>query len=178
MFSRLPEFLDPWRAAEQAALYQGEAAVADLSRLGELLSDTAGTVTYRLEFLRDDNGQAVLRGSVRATLRMVCQRCLEPMEVPVAGSWSQAAVSGLDEANRLSEEYDPLLVEGRLVRPLELIEEELLLLLPQIAVHEAGRCSAPANGGSGPNGLRNSGEGRTQDSPFAELAKLKKHSPH
>jgi uncharacterized metal-binding protein YceD (DUF177 family) len=100
------------------------------------------------------------------------------MEVPVAGSWSQAAVSGLDEANRLSEEYDPLLVEGRLVRPLELIEEELLLLLPQIAVHEAGRCSAPANGGSGPNGLRNSGEGRTQDSPFAELAKLKKHSPH
>ena len=177
MFSRLPEFLDPWRAADQAARYQGEVALNGLSRLAELLSDTGGSVSYRLEFLRDGHGHAVLRGSVRATLWVVCQRCLEPLEVAVAGSWSQAAVTGLDEASRLPEQYDPLLVEGRLVRPWELIEEELLLRLPQIPVHAAGRCSAPPEGGRGNDELRDSGEGSTSDGPFAELARLKKSSP-
>jgi uncharacterized protein len=74
------------------------------------------------------------------TLR--CQRCLEALVYRVDSEMSLALVSGMDGARQLPERYDPLLVSDRLIRPRDLIEDELLLALPQIPMHDPEACKA------------------------------------
>jgi uncharacterized protein len=93
------------------------------------------------------------------------------VEAPI----SLALVSGLDEARGLPEIYDPLLVEDRLIRSSDLIEDELILAVPAIPRHAEGMCRPPTppdaeiNGGPGEQG----GEADGSRRPFAVLASLR-----
>ena len=168
MSSPLPDLLDPWRAADSRAVLTGRLPLASLARLRGLLLDTAGDVSFRLEFSRDEERRAVLHCEVAATLRLRCQRCLESLYHAVDTSMDLAPVSGMEEERRLPERYDPLPVSARLIRPMDLIEDELLLALPQIPMHEPDACASKAP---------DADEVKTQSgqtSPFAVLAGLKR----
>jgi uncharacterized protein len=52
-----------------------------------------------------------------------------------------AVVEGLDEARRLPEEIEPVLIDDGRLRPLELVEDEILLALPQVPMHGADDCA-------------------------------------
>jgi len=108
----------------------------------DLLAEPTGTVQFELEFFRDAHKRYCVRGRVWGRLRLVCQRCLEPVEVTLDSAPLLALVRGHDEATRLPGEYDPLLVGGVPLHPLDLVEDEILLALPQIPVHpEEGGCA-------------------------------------
>jgi len=88
------------------------------------------------------------------------------------------AVRTLDEATALPDEVDPLLVDSDdWFRPIQLIEEELLLALPQIPLHATGECQVPAysegNSTAGSDRSRQRREG-----PFAALATREKSTEH
>lgn len=143
MSSTWSDLIDPRRAADTGAKAEGAVPLAELRRLAPLLLDATGEAHYRIGFSRDGSGRAVVRGDVRTRLILRCQRCLGRMEHEVAASLSLAVVAGLDEADGLLEGYEPLLVtEGR-IRLCDLIEDELLLALPQIPRHEGGSCAEP-----------------------------------
>ncbi|MFZ1575008.1 MAG: YceD family protein [Chromatiaceae bacterium] len=144
MSSPLPDYIDPWRAVDAGAEFDGAWPLSGLSRLRESLRETEGEVGYRLAFARDLEGRATLRGEIEARLVLTCQRCLGALEWDVAAPLGLALVSGLDEARLLSEDLDPLLVSEEPIRLLDLIEDELLLALPQIAMHEPGDCAPPS----------------------------------
>lgn len=170
MFSTLPDLVDPWRAAESSAIFAGRLPLSALPRLRALLIDTAGDVVYRLAFFRDSGERAVVIGDVDACLSLRCQRCLKAMEHRVNARVELALVAGLDEVERLPDSHDPLLVTDHLIRPLDLIEDELLLGLPQIPRHEPGICRAEVECLSSPAPATNGGE----MNPFAALAALKR----
>jgi uncharacterized protein len=140
MSSALPDLLDPRRAVESGERFVGRLSASSLPRLRELLLDSSGDVTFSLDFRRDEQRRAIVTGEVRAGLRLQCQRCLGPLEYEVNAKVALALVSGVDEAGQLPERYDPLLLTDALIRPRDLIEEELLLSLPQIPMHPAGYC--------------------------------------
>ncbi|MGB7550298.1 MAG: YceD family protein, partial [Chromatiaceae bacterium] len=94
-------------------------------------------------FARDLEGRGTLRGEIAARLVLTCQRCLGALTWDVNAPLELALISGLDEARLLPEELDPLLVSEASIRLLDLIEDELLLALPQIAMHEPGECAPP-----------------------------------
>jgi uncharacterized protein len=97
-----------------------------------------------------------------------CQRCLGPLAIDVDAAFALAFVTGLEEAGALPEPYEPAVVEDGRVRPLELVEDELLLAVPGIPLHEEGACRAPTADVAAT-------EGASQDeSPFAVLASLRK----
>jgi uncharacterized protein len=144
MSPTLPELIDVQRAADSGTELAGRVPLAALPRLREVLLDPQGEAEYRLEFSRDEARRAVVLGEVRASLTLRCERCLGPMHHQVASEVSLALVSGLDEAERLPDRYDPLLLGDSRQRPLELIEDELLLALPQIPLHGGDECSAQA----------------------------------
>lgn len=83
----------------------------------------------------------MLRCEVEATLKLRCQRCLERLDYQVDANVLSAFVSGIDEERRLPQRYDPLLVSDIPIRPADLIEDELLLALPQIPMHERDLCA-------------------------------------
>jgi uncharacterized protein len=142
MSSPLSELIDPWRAVEAGAEYAGSLPLARMPRLRESLREANGEAVYRLAFLRDLEGRGVLAGEIDALLVLTCQRCLGAMELEVKASIDLALVSGLDECRLLPEDLDPLLVTQESIRLPDLIEDELLLALPQIPMHEPGECAS------------------------------------
>jgi uncharacterized protein len=138
-----------------------------MPRLRDVLCETDADAEFRLAFRRD-GGRAVVTGEVRARLALPCQRCLGPLVHQVDAPVSLALVSGMDEARELPERYDPLLITEPLLRLADLIEDELLLDLPQIPMHAPEECGARQ---------ADTGAGRApeRENPFAVLAALRRN---
>lgn len=171
MSQRVPDRLDPWRFADLGKEISGEIPMDSLPRLRACLLECVGEVHFHLHFQRDMQRRATLSGEIRTVLVLECQRCLEAVSLPVETKMSVAFVEGYDQAAQLPEEIDPCVVEDGQVHFRDLIEDELLLMLPQVARHEPGSCPeqlvtvdekpAPQDKENGKN-------------PFAVLAELKR----
>ncbi|MEW8552749.1 MAG: YceD family protein [Candidatus Thiodiazotropha sp.] len=172
MLKRFPDRLDPWRFADLGKEIDGELPLDTFSRLSACLLGPAGDVSFKLVFGRDREQRATLGGWLKAVLPLQCQRCLEEVDLPVDIRLSMVFVQGLDEAEMLPEEVDPWLVEEDQVVFRELIEDELLLALPQVAMHEPGACHTPAAETSEERPKESSKQER--ENPFAALAEYKR----
>jgi len=163
-----PSLLDPWRAVDNCLVLVGRLPLSSLPRLRDSLVEARGDVRFRLAFSCDGAQRAVLRCEVAATLKLRCQRCLETLDHAVDTGTLLALVSSIDEERYLLGSYDPLLVSNEPIRPGDLIEDELLLALPQIPVHEPTVCARQIPDAD-VTGMQSGG-----GSPFAVLAKLER----
>lgn len=175
----LPDLIDPRKAVAQSTRFDGELCLANLKRLSPLLfrgeggdNSVTGSARYRLEFGRDGDGRSVVSGNVVAELPLCCQRCFDRYVLAVDVPVSLALVGGLDEANRLPEQYDPLLMEDRLLRSSNLIEDELILAIPSIPRHPHGSCQPPEPS-QAPGASGSSDHLGDETNPFAVLGSLK-----
>ncbi len=146
MSSRLPEFIDPRRLASQGAGFSGTVELAVLTRLREALKDTTGIARFDLAFYRDNRQRARIKGQVQADLLLECQRCLEPVVLPVNAVLDLAIIRVLEEAEKLPESCDPVWVEEETLRLLDLVEDELILAIPQVPRHEPDACRIDSDG--------------------------------
>ncbi len=154
--------------------FQGEAGLSQMPRLAASVAGVDGPASYRLEFSHDDGGRAIVRGRVALAMRLICQRCLDDVRVEVDAPIELALVRGDREASELPDELDPLPVGDGLLRPLELVEDELLLAIPLIPMHEPGHCPGENRSWVEPAADDATGPG---DSAFAVLASLKRPRP-
>ncbi|MGR9105334.1 MAG: YceD family protein [Gammaproteobacteria bacterium] len=138
MPDRITQYLDPFIIAERRRTYRGMSPLNRFERLRDSLIDPRGDVRYELCFAKEDKVYTVT-GQIRAELGLECSACLEKMILSVQAEPKLGIVSSLEEAARLSESYEPLLVTDRKVRILEIIEEELLLAIPIIPRHQQCR---------------------------------------
>ncbi len=140
MQKQMPETMNFVRQVERNRTLEGEYSLAKLERLNEILVDNQGQVNAKIEFCHSV-GFASIKGRTSATLLVECQRCLKPMEVEVSGRFKFALVSSEEEAELLPDEFEPYLLEGEEQSVIDLIEDELLLSLPMVTVHNTA-CSA------------------------------------
>jgi uncharacterized protein len=161
----------PWsRPLEVDRLADGAAEVDFVVPLAELTgvaAGVAGSVAGRARFGRAQ-GFPVVELTVRGAATLQCQRCMQPMSVPVDAVVKVALVASEAEVARVPTELDPVLAPAGRISIGELIKEELLLTLPIVALHgEREPCAAPAESAAGEHG---------QDThrPFARLADLLK----
>lgn len=174
MSSHLPEFVDPWRAADLGKSFSGRVAIADLPRLVEIAMSPKGEVELALTFSRDGKKRACVQGFVRATLTLECQRCLGAMDFPVEAELNLAMVESPAEAERLPETYDPMMIEEPRIRLLDIVEDELLLSIPQIPKHPSDHCNTSY---VAPEPQLLETDVAERENPFAVLAELK-HKQH
>jgi uncharacterized protein len=138
MSSRLPDWIDPFEFAEKRRRLQGELPLADMERVQEYLLEREGVFRVNLSFAKVGR-LPVVTGTVEGELVLRCQVCLASLVWPVRSKISLGVVSSLDEADRLPEIYDPLMVEGdSMWRIIDLVEDELLLAIPHVPRH--GNC--------------------------------------
>jgi len=166
MSQHFPDLLDPRRFADLGKHFAGEIPLTAFSRLGPLLLDCTGDVEFELRFQREGQ-RAVIRGRARAEVQLECQRCRGPMAFEVVSEICLAAVEALGEAERLPEPYDPLLLEAPTIKLVELLEDELLLSLPQVPMHALGQCTAA-------QADKRAEAAADEENPFAVLAELKR----
>lgn len=171
MFHQLPERIVPMRLAEKGARLEGRVALRGMGRLTDLLHSAEGSAAVDLEFGFDLRGRPCVRGFVRADLRLICQRCLKPLTLHVESPVLLGLVTSLDEAERLPEDIDPLLCGPEPLVLADMVEDELILALPQVSVHPSGKCPHRRATGGTEAEIHASQDSRS--SPFAVLAGLK-----
>lgn len=162
----LPAAIEPFKWADRAAHVEADVPLATFLRLSEGLVRREGVVKVRCRFERDAQHVAWLRGELEAELTLTCQRCLEPLVLPVAVSVDLALVQDEEYAERLSDDADYLVVPEQGLVLAEILEDELLLAVPYIPMHDA--CEP---------GYRSPDHPVTEtrrENPFQVLAALKK----
>jgi uncharacterized protein len=131
--------------------------------------DESGTVDVNLRWGIDEQGIRFIRGRIDAALRVPCQRCLQDMVLKLNAEVALGVIGSLAEADFLPEPYEALVVETRSVALAGIVEDELLLTVPVVAMHEAPGCRPQGRAGDARGGTQ--GERKT---PFAVLGTLKR----
>ena len=132
----LPRQGDPRKFAQHGVSLEGVIPVSELPRILDATEDSGSEVQVKLEFTISEERKKVVIGSANADLALVCQRCLEPVTVPVESNISLAIVWDEEAAKALPERFDPWITGEGMADLYEMIEEELLLSLPAVAYHE------------------------------------------
>jgi len=165
MSAGLPQQIDVRRFAESGRHLESDILLQDCPRLNQAVKAGEGPISVVLDFERQTGNRPVIYGNILARVVLDCQRCLEPVSIDLQCEVSLGIVKDEAQAELLPDELDPL-IAGDEVNLIELIEDELLLALPIVPVHE--QCEPPATGEGHDTELPR------RENPFAVLASLKK----
>lgn len=142
MSREFPDFVDPWKAADGRRTFQGTMPLKRMKRLEQLLAPDSGSESdsrlvrgdarFQAGFFYDRQGLLTIRLDVEAELPLLCQRSLEPFRDSVKRRSLLVVIEDLTEQELIPDNYDPVLVENRRMALLDIVEEELLLAVPQV----------------------------------------------
>ena len=137
MRQRLPETANFIELAEKHWEIEGGWPIAELGRLSNLdvLSGSTGQLTARLKF-DTRAGVYCLQGSFEAALSLICERCLQNMDYTVSGQFLFGLIKTEDEAINIPSDMEPYQLKAEEQSIIDLLEDELLLLLPIAPTHE------------------------------------------
>ena len=147
--------------------FEGALPLSAMSRLGGSLADSEGECRFALEFGQDALQVPYVELSIEAGLPLVCQRSLERFVFPVKTVQRLGLIRDEADEAALPPGYEALLVpEDGLLRPADLVEDELVLAVPVVPLAPD---AAPVD---------RTWSAREEEmqaaSPFAALASLKK----
>ena len=115
-----------------------------LPRLGDVSSSGDGELTFRLTGEVNDEGHPLLRLRITGCLKLVCQRCLEPIDYPLDIYVSYVVIPSeglLPLPNDENDETDYLVADEH-IQIQQLVEDEVLLGLPLALTHETPQCGS------------------------------------
>ncbi len=166
----LPETIDPMRLAKAGTALSGSYELCQFDRVNASLNDDSKVqVSFNLEFTRDDKNQLFsIVGDLETVLPQICQRCMQPMQHQLSVAIKMAIVSEVETEN-LPAEFDPYVDTGVPVKLQDFIEDELLLAMPLVSLHEEQECLAANK----PRENILEQENTAKDNPFAALKNLK-----
>ena len=137
------------------------------------LCDCPEPVRAQLDFRFDREGLLRMQGALAVCVAVECHRCLEPVRIGLESAFSVVIAATQAEATRLGAEQDVLVVDGEEADIAELIEDELILALPERPCLEAACPQAPSLASPAPGA--DAVEAETTK-PFAALGALKVRS--
>jgi uncharacterized protein len=162
--------LDIDRLADGEADIDFAVPLAELPRLRSQLASVEGMVRGRVHFTREA-GFVVADLTMEGTAVLLCQRCLHAMDEAVGSAVRVALIAAEEDANRVPEHLEPVLASGGRISVGELVEEELLLALPIVPLHQnASDCTVQVDTSVVTDDLPE----QTTQKPFAQLDKLLK----
>lgn len=146
----------------------GEFPVSALSRLAEESVDRSGSVAWSLQGGSNLHGHPQMTLSVSGKVRLLCQRCLTPLDFAIKSG--AVLVLAPDEGSAdemdalLSDEEVEVIVGSHAFDIQQLVEDEALLAIPLSPKHDA--CEGQQMPDAAPEVVK--------ESPFAVLKNLKK----
>jgi uncharacterized protein len=164
----LPERIGSAQLAEMAAQGASRTArvrAATMPRLAGLLAKegAADQLFLEAEFRQGPEGFPEVRLRITGTLQLVCQRCLRPLDWPVAIDVRLTVVATEAETGELADPFDSVMLDAGELQLLVAAEDELLANLPLAPVH-ADNAACPAADGTA--------QGEAANRPFAALGAM------
>ena len=171
-----PRRLDVEAFAAAAGTLEGELAQSTLERLGAAVLPWPGDSAAAPVLWRASGERRAVTGGApetwlhlqaSTTVRLECQRCLQPMAEPLAVDRRFRFVADEDQAAVLDEaSEDDVLVASHSFDLAALIEDELILALPLVPRHPACPEPLPVTPDAGAD--------EAAPNPFAALAALRR----
>jgi uncharacterized protein len=132
--------------ARAGSTIERQFSVAEMPRLQEAGAQVGSRIDVRLRFSSFD-GRPAIDGKLVGTVSLRCQRCLQPVPVPVDERFQVLLVQ--EESADEPGGYEPVLADAAHFDVRWLAEEQALLALPLVPLHPAGECeeagAAPAD---------------------------------
>ena len=135
MLTRLPQFIDPMHLADKRGALNGHIPLQNLTRLADMLLDDVGDIAVELIFFRQGR-LALIEGKIEVALKLKCQNCLDAVPFTAMSAVKLGIVTNIDQANRLPDDYEPLLLSTEKILLSDLVEDELLLVIPDYPKHD------------------------------------------
>ncbi|MDR5868256.1 YceD family protein [Halomonas koreensis] len=169
--SRLPGRVEPYKLAAHAEHLEGLVTLDDMPRLTEEIGAQQGEARVWLDFAIDPQGRREIRGHLEAELQLPCRRCLSPLAESVASDFLLGMVTSDALAADLPSTHEPVLVEDEQLNLLAVVEDELILSLPQVVYHDEADCAVSRDQLS--SGAGSEASDAPTASPFEVLKHLK-----
>ena len=170
MSREFPDWLNPWKAAEGKRIFSGTVPLDRMSRLKPLLAGATSEAAFTAVFALDGQKRATIELEVTAELPLICQSSLDKYLHPVRRKSLLAVIQTEAEQDQLPDHYEATCPDGGRLVFADLVEDELLLAMPQVP-HKPGlgevRFSTRSRGWSEPGERKD----RTHQ-PFAALKEL------
>lgn len=159
-------------AAEGASL-ERRFRLGEFARLADVLVDRDGEASARFRFCNVADDVPGCELEIAAEVRLRCQRCLQACGRTIASATRLAFVAADEEATRVPQEWEAVTAEQGRVALRDLVEDELLLSLPVVAMHAPGTACAR----SARQAAAEDGDAQEPDThrPFAGLKDLLGH---
>ncbi len=141
MIGRIPQRIDHIRYTDQGTVLDGVIEHAELtkelSRFNDAIVKSSNDIHYYLEFDVDLLGNRYVKGQLSTQVILQCQRCMEDFELDLRCEIATAFVMNEhQEQSAEDSKYDLFWLSPKeYVDPRIIIEDELLLALPQVAMH-------------------------------------------
>lgn len=132
MSREYPDWISPERAAEGKRVFGGTVPLSRMKRLAPLLVAADGDATFVAAFRRDLDKRVIVDLQVEAALPLICQASLEVYNEQVKRRSELVVIEHDHEQAELSDSYEPVKSENGRLAVASLVEEELLLGLPQV----------------------------------------------
>jgi len=139
----LPDRVDCAHLANNAVVLERVYSLGEMHRLQDLLADTQGSVHASFAFAKVDAGRIGATVAIESIAQLVCQRCLQSFAYPITGS-SEIEFAGSHSPGAAESQREVYVTDEGSVSLRELAEEELLLALPIVAMHEPQACEQAA----------------------------------
>lgn len=129
--------LDPIKLGKQQAVLTFTFPLSSFSRLQTICDQHDETVRVQLQFGQDTSRVYFIRGEIHGALHLVCQRCNTSMVFKLDSTFQLSPVTSEERAKRLSDLYEPIyLNDDGLIDVNEMVEDEILLMMPMVPKHE------------------------------------------
>ena len=163
-----PDWINPSAAAEGRRTFQGTIPLQRFKRLATLLEDepslSRDEVSFKARFALDEERRAIIDLSVAAEVALMCQASLEPYRQVLQRQSRLGVIDDEAEMKLLPEDYDPVLTEKGRLAIQTLVEDELLLAMPQVPRDPELDAVTYSTGSE-----KNEEQGPSKPNPFAQL---------
>ena len=136
----LPEYADVTKVFLQELEISGSISLANLANLKGILNNDNGRLWVNLRFFQNKSGRRIITGKLRADLQVLCQRCLQPLELDIEDDINLAVVERESDSKGLEAIYDPWVCKEHKLSLADLVGEQLILALPIVSLHSDPNC--------------------------------------
>jgi len=151
---------------DRQSAFSGSIPLVDMPRLTSLIMSDNTSVDVDFEFTRGVYNHDAIRGQYKVGLTTQCQRCLEPMVLEIDQSF-ELLIDASDEDVEAFQ-VDTVFTEDGYLNLCEVIEDELILALPLIMMHDNDGCNPYLK-----EHVDDAPPAQERPNPFAVLASLK-----
>jgi uncharacterized protein len=139
---KIPRTVDPEKAAQKRLDYDGIIQTTLLKRLTDTAEGVKRDAEVSLSFGHDEQRLVVISGKANVEIDLECQRCNEVFAHECEVQFTYTPYYSEKSEEDAPEEYDLVdMNEYGEVDLIQLVEDEFILFLPQVPMHDEADCS-------------------------------------